>query len=94
MAMGNGCYDNCFIVPESLFARPKMGFGVPVDQWIRGPLRAWADDLLSEQRLNRDGFLRPSAISNRWREHLSGNNNWRDSLWLVLCFQAWLAEQV
>jgi asparagine synthase (glutamine-hydrolysing) len=77
-------------VPESLIDRPKMGFGVPVDQWIRGPLREWAEDLLSEERLKFDGFLRPKPIRQRWHEHVTGKCNWRDSLWIVLALQSWL----
>jgi len=76
-------------VPPALLERPKMGFGVPVDEWIRGPLRDWAEDLLSESALRNDGLLDPRPIRLRWRQHLKRQRNWRDSLWTVLMWQAW-----
>ena len=76
-------------VPDELMERPKMGFGVPVDNWLRGPLREWASDLLSEKSLQRGG-LDPAPIRRRWNEHLSGHYNWKDSLWLVLMWQSWI----
>lgn len=77
-------------VPQQLIDRPKMGFGVPVDQWLRGPLREWGEDLLGKQRLGEEGFLDSKAVRDRWNEHQRGRHNWRDSLWLVLMWQAWL----
>lgn len=79
-------------VPRRLTERPKMGFGVPIDAWLRGPLRDWAEELLSVDRLRREGLLQPEPIRARWREHLTGRYNWQYLLWDVLMFQAWLDE--
>lgn len=79
-------------VPKELIERPKMGFGIPLGSWLRGPLREWAEALLGESRLRREGYLQPEPIRQRWEEHLSGRRNWQQSLWTVLMFQAWLQE--
>jgi asparagine synthase (glutamine-hydrolysing) len=77
-------------VPSQLVDRPKMGFGIPLDTWLRGPLKEWAGDLLNEKTLRHDGFLDPVPILRKWKEHSSGNYNWQYFLWNVLSFQAWL----
>ncbi len=77
-------------VPRNLIERPKTGFGVPIDSWLRGPLREWAEDLLDESRLRREGFFNSAPIRQKWTEHLSGQRNWQYHLWGILMFQEWL----
>jgi asparagine synthase (glutamine-hydrolysing) len=79
-------------VPKDLIERPKMGFGVPIDQWLRGPLRDWAETLLDEKRLYQEGFFNVEFVRNKWLQHLSGEQNWHHQLWNVLMFQAWLEQ--
>jgi len=80
-------------VPRTLIERPKSGFGIPLDVWLRGPLRSWVEALLSEQRLRQEGFFNPLLVREKWQEHLSGKRNWQHHLWDVLMFQAWLEAQ-
>ena len=76
-------------VPPALTERPKIGFGVPIGQWLRGPLREWAQDLLAPAALAADGLFAPEPVQRRLHEHLTGRRNWQDALWAVLQFQAW-----
>jgi asparagine synthase (glutamine-hydrolysing) len=79
-------------VPRELIERPKAGFAIPIGQWLRGPLRAWADELLHPDRLLREGYLRPEPISQLWQQHLSGRYDHTNKLWTVLMWQAWLEQ--
>jgi len=80
-------------VPREVMEGPKRGFAVPVDEWLRGPLREWALDLLSEEHLARHGLFRPAAVSSLVREHLDGRRSWGAQLWALLMFQAWHDDQ-
>ena len=80
-------------VPQNLIERPKMGFGVPLDSWLRGPLRDWAEALLDESRLKREGYFNPAPIRQAWHDHLSGTRNMHHPLWVILMFGAWLERE-
>jgi asparagine synthase (glutamine-hydrolysing) len=77
-------------VPASLTERPKMGFAAPIGSWLKDPLREWAESLVADDRLRREGYLRPEPVRKVWKEHLAGDRNAQDLLWPVLMFQAWL----
>ncbi len=77
-------------VPRQMIERPKKGFSIPIDAWLRGPLRGWAEDLLGETRLKREGFFNPGPIRQKWQEHLTGKHDWQYHLWDILMFEAWL----
>jgi len=77
-------------VPRELIERPKAGFAIPINQWLRGPLRDWVEAQIDEARIRREGYFDPAPIRLRWQEHLSGRRNWGEHLWAVLMFQAWL----
>ena len=79
-------------VPTHLIDRPKMGFGVPIDAWLRGSLREWAESLLAPSRLAAHGFVRVEPVRRAWHEHLSGIRNWQYPLWTVLMLQAWMSK--
>ncbi len=81
-------------VPPSLVERPKMGFAVPLGEWLRGPLREWAEPLLDHSRIRKEGYLDADIVRRGWHEHLSGRRNWQQQLWNVLMFQAWLETTI
>jgi asparagine synthase (glutamine-hydrolysing) len=79
-------------VPRALVERPKMGFGIPIDAWLRGPLRDWAESLLDERRLADGGLIDPAPVRRMWAGHLSGRRNFQYPLWTVLMLEAWRAR--
>lgn len=80
-------------VPRQMMDRPKMGFAVPIEYWLGGPLRSWAGDLLSPDRLAREGFFDVGKVTQMWSEHISGKRRWHSHLWDILMFQSWLEAQ-
>ena len=80
-------------VPKKLMDRPKMGFGVPIDSWLRGPLRDWAENLLDERRMKNENVFDPKQIRAMWEEHISGKRRWHYQLWDILMYQAWAEAQ-
>ena len=79
-------------VPSHLVDRPKMGFGVPIDAWLRGPLKEWAEDMLSPDRLKRTGLVRSQPVQEKWHEHIAGKQNWHYLLWDILMLECWHEE--
>jgi asparagine synthase (glutamine-hydrolysing) len=79
-------------VPCELFKRPKMGFGVPIEYWLRGSLREWGEELLNEKRLKEEGFFYPDPIRKMWHEHISKKRRWHYNLWNILMFQSWMEK--
>ena len=77
-------------LPDNLIDRPKMGFGIPVGQWLRGPLRSWADDLLDPTLVREQGLLDPLIVQQRWMDHRDGRADLTFQIWSILMFQAWL----
>mgnify|MGYP002701173802 FL=1 len=79
-------------VPRELIERPKTGFSVPIGEWLRGPLRDWAEDLLDQKRIESEGFFNPQPIQDVWNQHLSRRFDWTDKIWSILMFQLWLRK--
>jgi asparagine synthase (glutamine-hydrolysing) len=77
-------------VPADFVERPKMGFSIPLADWLRGPLRSWGEELIDEKKLEQQGYLNKDLIHNKWRQHQSGKHDWAHSLWDILMFQSWL----
>jgi asparagine synthase (glutamine-hydrolysing) len=81
------------LVPQDLVDRPKAGFGIPVGEWIKGPLRPWAEDLLDARRMSEEGWFNPAIVQCRWQAHLNGGRDSTPAIWAILMFQAWLRQQ-
>ena len=77
-------------LPQKLSLRPKQGFSIPIEKWLREELRDWAESLIEKKKINEDGFLDYQIIKTKWDEHLSKKRNWQHWLWNVLVFQSWL----
>jgi asparagine synthase (glutamine-hydrolysing) len=80
------------LVPRELVERPKAGFGIPVGEWIKGPLRPWAEDLLDPGQMRAEGWFNAEVVQRRWADHLSGRRDSSPALWSILMFQAWLRD--
>ena len=80
-------------LPPNLIERPKMGFSLPIGEWLRGPLKDWAEALLDENRLIQEGFFNAKPIREKWIKHCLGENDFEHQLWNVIMFQAWLESE-
>jgi asparagine synthase (glutamine-hydrolysing) len=80
-------------VPDHLTERPKMGFSMPVREWLRAPLREWAESLLDASRLRAEGLFDVALVRRRWEAHVAGERDWHYPLWVVLMFEAWREAQ-
>lgn len=80
-------------IPKKMMDRPKMGFGMPIDSWLRGPLREWAEELLDDNKLKKQGYFNNYLVRQKWNEHLTGKKDNQHYLWSILMFQAWLNNQ-
>ena len=80
-------------LPRELFDRPKAGFAMPIGDWLIGPLKSWAEELLDERRLRSEGWFDAPAVRRRWRDHLTGRRDSTAAIWAILMFQAWLDQQ-
>jgi asparagine synthase (glutamine-hydrolysing) len=78
--------------PREMFERPKAGFGIPVGEWIKGPLREWAEELLDPAQMREDGWFDADIVQQRWRQHLVGDSDSTPALWSILMFEAWRRE--
>ena len=80
-------------LPPHLFDRPKSGFGLPLGDWLRGPLRDWAEDLLDPAQMAAEGWFDPAIVQQRWRQHLSGERHSAEAIWAILMFEAFLRRR-
>ena len=80
-------------LPENLIDRPKTGFSVPIGEWLRGPLRSWANELLDEKLIDSQEYFSSKLIKTKWDEHLSGRQDWSKQIWTILMFQSWLKSK-